>query len=147
MGRFVFRLEKVLRYREHLEKNARQELRRAREACASKERAVMDVNLKRHLVANRCAGEEEQGMVVATYHLYRTFIERLSRELEDAEQSLQGAKEEVRAMEKAWLRASSNKKSLENLRERQGLAHKENQGREDQKLMDELVILRRGRLT
>ena len=147
MGRFVFRLEKVLRYREHLEKNARQELRRAREVCASRERALMDVNLKRRLAVNRCAGEEEQGMEVATYHLYRTFIERLSVELEDANQSLQGAKEEVRAMEKAWLRASSNKKSLENLRERQCLAHKENQGREDQKLLDELVILRRERLT
>ena len=147
MSRFVFRLEKVLRYREHLEKDARQKLRRTREACASKERALRDLNLKRNLAEKRCAGEEEQGIEVATYHLYRTFIEHLSRELEDANQSLQGAKEEVRAMEKAWLRASSNKKSLENLRERQFLAHKETQEREDQKLVDELVILRRGRLT
>ena len=147
MGRFVFRLEKVLRYREHIEKDARQKLRRAREVCASKERALMDVNLKRTLAAKRCAGEEEQGIEVATYHLYRTFIEHLSRELEDANQSLRRAKEEVRAMEKAWVIASSNKKSLENLRERQFLAHKETQEREDQKLLDELVILRRGQLT
>ena len=147
MGRFVFRLEKVLRYRGHLEKNARQKLRKARELCASKERALMDVNVKRNLAAKRCAGEEEQGMEVATYHLYRTFIDHLSRELEDASQSLEGAKEEVRAMEKAWVRASSNKRSLENLRGRQSLAHKETQEREDQKLLDELVILRRGRLT
>lgn len=147
MGRFVFRLEKVLRYREHLEKNARQKLRRAREVCASKERALMEVNVKRNLAAKRCAGEEDQGIEVATYHLYRTFIEHLSGELEAASQRLQGAKEEVRAMEKAWLIASSNKKSLENLRERQCLSHKETQEREDQKLLDELVILRRGQLT
>jgi flagellar export protein FliJ len=49
-------------------------------------------------------------------------------------------------VEKAWLIASSNKKSLENLRERQFLSHKETQEREDQKLLDELVILRRGQL-
>lgn len=146
MGRFVFRLEKVLRYREHLEKNVRQKLRIAREVCASKERALMDVNLKRNLAEKRCAGEEEKGLEVATYHLYRNFIEHLSRELEDASQSLQGAKEEVRAVEKSWLIASSNKKSLENLRERQFLSHKETQEREDQKLLDELVILRRGQL-
>jgi flagellar export protein FliJ len=146
MGRFVFRLEKVLRYREHLEKNVRQKLRIAREVCASKERALMDVNLKRNLAEKRCAGEEEKGLEVATYHLYRNFIEHLSRELEDASQSLRGAKEEVRAVEKAWLIASSNKKSLENLRERQFLSHKETQEREDQKLLDELVILRRGQL-
>jgi flagellar FliJ protein len=147
MGRFVFRLEKVLRYREHLEKNARQKLRRAREVCASKERALRDVILQRYLAEKRCAGEEEKGLEVATYHLYRNFIEHLSRELEDASQSLQGAKEEVRAVEKAWLIASSNKKSLENLRERQFSSQKETQEREDQKLLDELVILRRGQLT
>ena len=146
MGRFAFRLEKVLRYREYLEKNARQELRRAREMCASEERTLTEVNLKRNLTAKCCAGQEEQGMEVASYHLYRAFIEHLSKELEDARQRLQRAKEEVRAMEKAWLRASSNKKSLESLRERQFLAHKETQDREDQKLLDELVILRRGRL-
>ena len=147
MGRFVFRLEKVLRYREHLEKNARQELRRAREVCASRERALTDMNLKRHLAAKRCAGEEEQGMEVATYHLYRSFIEHLSEELEDANQSLQRAKEEVRAMEKAWMRASSNKKSLEHLRDRQFSTHRATQESENQKLLDELVILRMGRLT
>jgi flagellar FliJ protein len=147
MGRFVFRLEKVLRYREHLEKNARQKLRRAREVCASKERALRDVILQRYLAEKRCAGEEEQGIEVATYHLHRTFIEHLSRELEDASQSLQEAKEEVRAVEKSWLIASSNKKSLENLRERQFSSQKETQEREDQKLLDELVILRRGQLT
>jgi flagellar protein FliJ len=147
MGRFVFRLEKVLRYREHLEKNARQKLRRAREVCASKERALRDVILQRYLAEKRCAGEEEQGIEVATYHLHRTFIEHLSRELEDTSQSLQEAKEEVRAVEKSWLIASSNKKSLENLRERQFSSQKETQEREDQKLLDELVILRRGQLT
>jgi flagellar export protein FliJ len=144
MGRFVFRLAKVLRYREHLEKSARQRLRKAREACASKERALMEMNFRRNRAAERCAGEEGERMDVSTYHLYRTFIEQLSREMEDANQSLEGAKEEVRAMEKAWLRASSNKKSLENLRERQWLAHGEIEEREEQKLVDELVIVRRG---
>jgi flagellum-specific ATP synthase len=40
--------------------------------------------------------------------------------------------------------ASSNKKSLEHLRERQSLAHRELQEKEEQKFLDELVILRRG---
>jgi len=144
MGGFVFRLAKVLRYREHLEKAARQRLRKAREECALGERALMDMNLKRDLTEECCARQEEQGMEVAAYQLYRAFIEQISRKIEGANQSLEEAKEAVRAMERAWLKASSNKKSLDNLRERQFLGYGEVQAREEQKLLDELVILRRG---
>lgn len=145
MSRFTFRLAKVLRYREHLEKAARQRLRKAREACASKERALMDLNLRRNLAEECCAQLEEQGVEVSRDQLYRAFIGHLSLEIEDANQSLEAAKESVQAMEREWLRASADKKSLDNLRERQFLTHGEVQEREEQKLLDELVILRRGR--
>jgi flagellar FliJ protein len=143
MERFVFRLERVLRYREHLEKEARQELRKARETRASRERAWTDANLRRCRAAKRCEEKEEQGMEVAAYHLYRTFIRQVSGEMEEADQRLRGAEEEVRSMEKAWMRASSNRKALENLRERQSSAHRDLQEKEEQKLLDELVVLRR----
>jgi flagellar protein FliJ len=143
MDRFVFRLGRVLRYREHIEKKARQELGKAREACASRERTLGEVSFRRSRAAMRCAREQEQGMEGAAYHLHRAFIQGLSSEMDEASQRLQEAKEGVKEMEKAWLRASSNKKALEKLRERQSSAHREFQEKEEQKLLDELVVLRR----
>ncbi len=147
MAHFVFRLERVLRYREYLEKQARQKLRRSREACAYKEKTLIDVKSQRKSAAERCEKEVVQVVSTARYLLYQRYIDQLSMDAEEAKQGLESAKQEVKAMENEWRRASSNKKSLEALKERQSGVHGEMLKAEEQKFLDELVILRRRQLT
>lgn len=147
MKPFIFRLESIRRYRGHLEKKAQGELAKARSRHREMETAVNRLVSERMDLAKRCSDEAFSGMYAPLYMMYGSFLERLRMELEDAHGELMKAAEKVRTREEALLRELINRKALEALRDLRRRRYDENLEREAQKVLDELVILRRGRVS
>lgn len=145
MEPFSFRLDSIRRYRGYLEKRAQGDLAKARNERSEMEKVVNRLASERMELAKRCSDEVFAGTCVPLYMMYGSLLERLRSELEDSQGVLKKAEEKVRTREAALLRESINRKVLETLRDLRHRRYTENLEREGQKVLDELVILRRGR--
>jgi flagellar export protein FliJ len=144
MKPFSFRLESVLNYRRYLEKSAQRDLFNARNVQKNREIGVKKLGDKRVETARQCSEEALQGMDVPRYQMYRSFMETLNSDLTSALTSLKEAEEEVRAKVAALKGESARKKTLEILKDLQHTRYLQTVENQNQKEMDELVILRRG---
>jgi len=144
MKPFIFRLESIYRYRMYLEKKAQGGLAEARNRQRHMEKAVNRLVSERTDLAKRCSDAAISGMDVPLYRMYGSFLERLSMELEDAHGELMKVKEKVKTREEALLRESINRKLLDGLKDLMRRRYTANLEREGQKVLDELVVLRRG---
>jgi flagellar protein FliJ len=140
MKPFSFRLNKILDYRTHLRKKAQIELFNARNECLKREKEIMRLIRKREEISKQCSEEESRGMSVPAYHAYQAYLKRIWQDLEKAYIRLDEGKEEVIAKEISLKQASINKKSLEVLKELKHKKYMESLGREEQKILDEIVI-------
>lgn len=144
MKRFSFRLDSILRYKSHLEKMAQRDLFKAMNRVIEIEKTIKGLGEKRIETARECSDEGFKGMNVPEYQMYRSFLQKLEHDLERSHIRLKEGEEKVKAKKAALRRASIKKKTLEVLKD---LRHKEYMTRlerEEQKVMDELVLIRKG---
>jgi len=144
MKPFSFRLDHVLRYRDYLEKKAQRDLSHAMNACIEREKEINRLAFKRAEIAKTCGDEALRGIDVHRYQSYRSFLRKIDHDLEAAHLRLKKGQEKVRVKNSALKKASIKKKTLETLKEMQFKEHKKETEIEEQKVTDELVILRRG---
>jgi flagellar protein FliJ len=144
MKPFSFRLDKILNYRTYLRKKAQIELFNARNECLKREKEVMRLIEEKSAISEQCSEEESKGMSVPAYHTYQTYLQRIGHDLEEAYIRLDQEKEEVIAKEIVLKQASINKKTLEALKELKHNKYTESLGREEQKILDEMVIIGKG---
>jgi flagellar export protein FliJ len=145
MKPYSFRLDKILNYRSYLRKKAQIDVFNARNECLKKEKEVLRLVEKRSEISKKCSEEETMGVSVPVYHTYQTYLQRIGYDLEKAYTRLDEEKEEVMAKEMILKQASINKKTLEVLKELQNKRYLEASGREEQKILDEIVITGKGR--
>jgi len=143
MKRFSFRLDSILGYRRYQEKRAQRDLFNARHEQAQRKQAAEQLAEKRIEMAEACTEEGFKGIDVSRYHLYKAFLRNLSKDLDKAHLELRAGDEEIQAKNSALTRRSVEKKSLEVLRDVKAKAYKLSIDQEEQKAMDELVILRK----
>lgn len=144
MRPFSFRLGSILNYRNYLEKRAQIDVFSSRNEYTGREREIKRLAEKRMEIARGCRDEGFRGVDVPLYRIYRSFLEKLDHDLEGARISLKKAEEEVKAKESVLKKESIKKKTLEILKDLQLKRYLERLEREEQKAMDELVIIRRG---
>ncbi|UCH07632.1 MAG: flagellar export protein FliJ [Deltaproteobacteria bacterium] len=145
MKRFSFRLDGILSYRRYQERRAHRDLVNARHEQAQRQRAAKQLSDKRMEAAEACTEEGFEGMDVPRYHLYKSFLRSLSKDIHKAHLKLRQGEEEIHAKESVLTRRSVEKKSLEVLRDLKVKAYNLSIEQEEQKAMDELVILRKDR--
>ena len=145
MKPFSFRLDSILHYREYQEKSARNDLAVARNEYRKTEKLVNRLAVERMELAKRCSDEGFAGIDVPLYLMYRSLVKTLHRELEGAHGILKKAGENVQAREMLLKRKSIERKVLEALRDLDRRRYNERREKEEQKVMDELVIIQRGR--
>jgi flagellar FliJ protein len=145
MKRFSFRLDSILGYRRYQEKRAQRDLVNARHEQAKRERAARQLADKRMEAAEACTEEGFKGIDVPRYHLYKSFLRGLNKDLDKAHLKLREGEEEIHAKKSVLTRRSVEKKSLEVLRDLKAKAYKLSIEQQEQKAMDELVILRKDR--
>jgi flagellar FliJ protein len=145
MKRFSFRLDSILGYRRYQEKRAHRDLVNARHEQEQRNRAAKQLADKRMEAAEACTEEGFEGMDVPRYHLYKSFLLRLNKDINKAHRKLRQGEEEIHAKQSVLKRRSVEKKSLEVLRDLKVKAYNLSIEQEEQKAMDELVILRKDR--
>jgi flagellar FliJ protein len=145
MKRFSFRLDSILGYRRYQEKRAHRDLVNARHEQEQRNRAAKQLADKRMESAEACTEEGFKGMDVPRYHLYKSFLLRLNKDINKAHRKLRQGEEEIHAKQSVLKRRSVEKKSLEVLRDLKVKAYNLSIEQEEQKAMDELVILRKDR--
>jgi flagellar export protein FliJ len=144
MKPFSFRLDSILRYRDYLEKRAQRDLFSAKNEYMEKVKAVKRLAKEKVETGRRCKDEGFKGIDVALYQIYLSFMQGLDNDIEGAHISIKKAEGKVKAQEVALRKESIKKKTLEFLKGLQLKRYLEGLDKEEQKVVDELVILRKG---
>jgi len=143
MKPFSFRLEAILNYRGYLEKMAQRNLGIAINEHMGWERKIERLSKKRIEIAGKCSEEVLRGMDVSKYHLYRSFLQKVTDDLERADMSLKKTEEEIKKKKAVLKGESIKKKTLEILKDLQFSKYIHRLETEEQKSIDELVIMKR----
>lgn len=144
MKRFSFRLDSILDYRRYLEKTAQRDLVAAKNEQMLRKRAAESLAVRRGETAQACRAESFEGIDVPRYHIYKSFLLGLDRDLEKAHAGLREGENTIRAKEVVLQRKTVGKRVLEVLKDLQRKAHRVQMERAEQKDLDELVIMRKG---
>jgi len=145
MKPYFFRLNKILDYRKYLRKRAQIDVFNARNECQKREKDVIRLAEQREEISEECNEEETKGMSVPVYQIFKTYLKKLDCDLEEAHLRLNEGKEQVMVKEAMLKQASIKKKTLETLKDLQYKKYMETLGREEQKILDEIVITGKGR--
>lgn len=145
MKSYSFRLNKILDYRKYLRKRAQIDVFNARIECQKKEKEHLSLVDQRAEISEECSEEETKGMSVPVYQIFQSFMKKIDYDLKDAHLKLNEEKEKVMVKEAILKLASIKKKTLETLKDLQHKKYMENLGREEQKILDEIVITGKGR--
>jgi len=144
MRAFSFRLDSIFNYREYLEKRAQRDLFNAKNEYIGSEKEIERLAERRVEIAITCSQEGFKGIDVPLYRIYRSFMQGLEHDLERAHINLKKAEEKVKVQQAVLRKKSIKKKTLEVLRDLHLKRYLERLEREEQKAIDELVILRKG---
>lgn len=145
MKPYSFRLNKILDYRKYLRKRAQIDVFNARNECQKREKEVLRLVEQRLEISEERREEETQGVSVPVYQIFQAFLKKIDYDLEGAHLSLNEGKEKVMVKEAILEQASIKKKTLETLKDLQHKKYMETLGREEQKILDEIVITGKGR--
>ena len=145
MKSYSFRLNKILDYRKYLRKRAQIDVFNARIECQKREKELLGLVDQRAEISEECSEEETKGMSVPVYQIFQSFMKKIDYDLKDAHLKLNEEKEKVMVKETILKIASIKKKTLETLKDLQYKKYMETLGREEQKILDEIVIIGKGR--
>jgi len=144
MKRFSFRLGSILKYRNYMEKKAQMTLRDVRNEYMGRENKVKRLATKRIESIIKCRDEVMRGLNVPMYKIHQAFLLKLDHDLERADMELQEGEKKVKAQEEVLKGESIKKKALETLKDLQFKGYMKELGQEEQKFMDEMVMIRKG---
>lgn len=144
MKQFSFKFDKILNYREYLEKRAIKDLMVLRTECMEKENRVEKLISKKSENIAQCRARVMRGMDAAVYKVYQVFTKKLDNDLEGAHKELQENRERVNAQEKILQQTSIKKKSLETLKDFKLKNYAKRVAQEEQKFMDEMAVIKSG---
>jgi flagellar FliJ protein len=144
MKLFKFRLDKILDYRKHLTKVAQIDLFNAKNEYIRREKKVKRLSEKRKEIAKSCMDEGVKGIDVPRYKIYLAYLYKIEHDLKSAHTLLKQEKENVISKKAILTNESIKKKSLETLKDLKHNKYIELSEREEQKVLDEIVITGRG---
>ena len=147
MKPFIFRLDKILDYRKYLTKVAQIDLFNARNECIRKEKEVKTLSKNKKEISKNIIDEEVKGIDVPRYKIYLAYLYKIDHDLESARTCLKQEKENVITKETILKNESIKKKTLETLKDLKHNKYMELSEREDQKILDEMVIFGKGQRT
>jgi flagellar FliJ protein len=145
MKPYSFRLNKILDYRKYMTKRAQIDVFNAINECQKREKEVHRLSDKRAEISKECSEEEAKGVCVPIYQIFKVFLQKIDCDIRKAHLRLHEGKEEVMVKEAILKQASIKKKTLETLKDSQYKKYMETLEREEQKILDEIVITGKGR--
>lgn len=144
MKSYAFRLEKILDYRSCLRKRAQQAVFNSRNKYMKTEKEILGLVDNKTETSEKCSLEGSTGVSVPLYRIYQTFLEKIEDDLEKAHARLNEEEEKIMVKETLLKQVSIKKKALEILKDLQHKKYMKIFAREEQKLLDEIVIIGKG---
>lgn len=138
-------MEKVLRYRAHLERKVRLQVCETVNRLKEEESLVRQLGGQRLEVARGQADERSKGIPVYRDQIHTFFLRQLTDRMTEAHRELEKSKERLKLLKTLLTLATAKKKSLESLRDEQLRRFTEASEMMEQKLLDEFVVIRRER--
>jgi len=127
-----------------MEKKAQMTLRDVRNEYMGRENKVKRLAGKRIESIIKCRDEVMRGLNVPMYKIHQAFLLKLDHDLERADMELQEGEKKVKTQEEILKRESIKKKALETLKDLQFKGYMKELGQEEQKFMDEMVMIKKG---
>jgi flagellar FliJ protein len=145
MKPYSFRLNKILDYRKYLRKRAQIDVFNARNECQRREKEVLGLVEHRTEIREECSKKETKGICVPLYQIFKSYLQKIDYDLKTVHLRVNEEKEKVMVKEAILKQISIKKKMLETLKDLQYKKYMEALGREEQKILDEIVITGKGR--
>lgn len=146
MKKFTFKLDSVLRYREHQEKKARRDLTDATNAWIETRELRDELAEKKEKLLNQLRMDAMEGMAASWYMACQNYAGQLDDELEQAHKKLEKQNRIVEDRRESLKKQYMAKESLDSLRSLYAQNHKTWVEEEEQKLLDEMILMKRGGL-
>jgi flagellar export protein FliJ len=142
MSDFRFRAAAALDLRRKQESDAAAALARSEAELRASEQLVVSGEALRRTAQQQLVSVERHGSDVATISWHRNWIARLSNDLADRRRQVQLVAAAVREAEQVWRQARQRRLALERMQERALRRFKQDQLRQEMKVIDELARLR-----
>lgn len=145
MAKFRFTLETLLRHREDLEQNERDELLRRSYKYQLELNHREELNLKFQAIIKEMTQKQAENPAhyeLASYHLY---LNRLNHEMDECDKRLTQLQSEVQAQTEVVIEASKKRKTLASMRTKKETEFKSALEKQYQKEIDDLVVIRHTR--
>lgn len=143
MKKFEFRLQPLLRYREHCENQALQALMAARQQVRRCEEKIAECLKARERKETELDALIAAGMDMARYRWYMDYISGIDMALEAEEKRLKGLLKLEAEKQKDLARKSMDKKILENLKAQKKEQYFSDMLELEHKTADDMILLRK----
>ncbi len=142
MKKFAFRLETLLRYRKNLEEKEQAELFQLLARLRREQNHLKDLQLKHQEVLVDLTEHRSNGADYAETSWFYIYLDRLRFEMRRSAERINRLEQDVQNQKVVLIEASKKKKILDSLKTRQAKSHLAASEKLEQKLSDDLVVVR-----
>ncbi|MBF0102908.1 MAG: flagellar export protein FliJ [Desulfobacterales bacterium] len=143
MKKFQFRLQSLLRYREFLEREAKQQLLQAQSEVIACDERIKKYSEAYESWALKLENRTGEGINFYQYQLYTNYLESMDTMIKQETQLRAKLQEKVHKAQQLVLQKQKDKKILENFKERKKELYYQEVMALEQKETDETIILRK----
>ncbi|MBF0302473.1 MAG: flagellar export protein FliJ [Desulfamplus sp.] len=145
MKKFNFRLQPVLKYREHLENIAKQEYFQASMDVKSAEEQIKQMEQGYQITSDNVEQETRKGIPAQLFRQYNDYLEALENDIILKRKEHEQLQKVLAVKQQALTKKSVERKVIERLREKKKSEYVEEFMAEDQKRADDMTSLKTAR--
>lgn len=145
MKKFNFRLQPVLKYREHLENVARQEYVEAYMAVQAAQEEIVQMEQEYQIQADDVEQKTRNGISAPLFRQYNEYLESIERDILLKRKEHEQLKRVMAVKQQALTKKSVEKKVIERLREKKRSEYVDEFQAEEQKRSDDVSSLKKAR--
>jgi len=145
MKRFRYRLEPLLKYRNHMERMAQLETAKASSAVSECGHAIDMLNVDYHQHALELEKRMSSGVDAEHYLVYRSYLNGMEAAIDGEKKRYKHLKNTLLKKQAVLKERSVAKKVLSNLKDRKKKRYYEDMLKSDQKETDDAIIVRKAR--
>jgi flagellar FliJ protein len=139
MKKFNFRLQKVMEYKEHREKDKQRELAQAREILQREKEVLSEMEEQKFSCEKNLLKKRKEKVNLRENHLHQVYLTKIVKGIKKQEVSVRESEKECSKKIENLLETSREKKSLEKLKGKKLVSYLQEILRAEQKEIDEFA--------
>lgn len=139
MKKFVFPLQKLLEYKEHIQKNEQDALRLLQTELNRLLLEMEQMRFRYEELKEKLVSSCETGIAVKDLVLLQRYIGELQKKMRLQKKKIEGAAEQVEKQRAVLVEATKEKVSIEKLRDKHLAAYQVQERKEDERFIEEFI--------